>query len=223
VAVLWNPNHLGNPGAFKETQVAAQALKGMLISREVRNQEEIERVFSAINKDRPRALLELADPLTFLHRGLITERANKHRLPAMYSFREAVDAGGLMSYGTSFPDLLRRAATYVDKILKGTKPADLPVEQPMTFELVINLKTAKQIGLTIPPNVLVRADKVIKQGSNHSARSSSSKRSRRSNRPESSTTMPEPFCDPNVLNDWNNWKRWSGVGSKGGTKLESRG
>jgi putative ABC transport system substrate-binding protein len=87
---------------------------------------------------------------------------NKHKLPAMYSFKEYIDAGGLMSYGTSFPDLVWRAATYCDKILKGTKPADLPVEQPIKFELIINLKAAKQIGLTIPPNVLVRADRVIK-------------------------------------------------------------
>ena len=95
-------------------------------------------------------------------RKLIVEFAAKHRLPAMYSFREYVDAGGLMSYGTSFPDLFRRAAVYVDKILKGAKPADLPVEQPKKFEFIVNLKAAKQIGLTIPPNVLVRADRVIK-------------------------------------------------------------
>jgi len=129
---------------------------------EARNREEIERVLSGIGKERPQALFELPDPLTFFHRELIAEVAAKHRLPAMYSFREYVDAGGLMSYGTSFPDLFRRAATYVDKILKGAKPADLPVERPMKFELVINLKAAKQIGLTIPPNVLARADKVIR-------------------------------------------------------------
>ena len=129
---------------------------------EVRNREEIERVLSAAAKERPQALFELPDPLTFFNRQLITEFAAKHKLPAMYSFREYVDAGGLMSYGTSFPDLFRRAATYVDKILKGTKPADLPVEQPMKFEFIINLKTAKQIGLKIPPNVLARADRIIK-------------------------------------------------------------
>jgi putative tryptophan/tyrosine transport system substrate-binding protein len=162
VAVLWNPNHPGQPAAFKETQVAAQGLKVTLISKEVRNREEIERVLSGMGKERPQALFELPDPLTVFNRQLITEFAGKHKLPAMYSFREYVDAGGLMSYGTSFPDLFRRAATYVDKILKGTKPAELPVEQPMKFELVINLRAAKQIGLTIPPNVLARADKVIR-------------------------------------------------------------
>ena len=162
VAVLWNPNQPGQSAAFKDTQVAAQALRVTLISMEVRNREEIERALSGMGKDHSQALFELPDPLTFFNRELITEFAAKHRLPAMYSFREYVDAGGLMSYGTSFPDLFRRAATYVDKILKGAKPADLPVEQPMKFELVINLKTAKQIGLTIPPNVLARADKVVR-------------------------------------------------------------
>ncbi len=161
VAVLWNPNHPGQPLAFKDTQVAAQALQVTLISLEARNREELERVLSAIGKERPQALLELADPLTFFHRRLITEVAARHRLPAMYSFREWVDAGGLMSYGTSFADQFRRAATYVDKILKGVKPAELPVEQPMRFELVINMKTAKALGITFPPSILVRADHLI--------------------------------------------------------------
>jgi putative ABC transport system substrate-binding protein len=113
-------------------------------------------------KDRPQAFFELPDPLTFFNRELIAGFTIKNKLPAMFSFSEYVDAGGLMSYGTSFSELFRRAAIYVDKILKGVKPADLPVEQPMKFDFVINLKTAKQIGLTIPPNVLVRADKVIR-------------------------------------------------------------
>jgi len=162
VAVLWNPNQPGQSAAFKDMQIAAQALKLTVISLEVRNREEIERLLFEKGKDRPQALLELPDPLTFFNRKLIAEFAAKHRLPAMYSFREYVDVGGLMSYGTSFPDLFRRAAIYVDKILKGAKPADLPVEQPTKFELVINLKAAKQIGLTIPPNVLARANHVIK-------------------------------------------------------------
>jgi putative ABC transport system substrate-binding protein len=143
-------------------QAAAQGLKVTVISMEVRSREEIERVLSGKGKERPQAFLELPDPLTFFNRELIAEFAARQRLPAMYSFREYVEAGGLMSYGTSFPDLFHRAATYVDKILKGAKPADLPVEQPKKFEFVINLKAAKQIGLTIPPNVLARADRVIR-------------------------------------------------------------
>ena len=103
----------------------------------------------------------LGDPLIFVHRARIAELAAKHRLPAMYLFRESVEAGGLMAYGPSFHDLGRRAASYVDKILKGAKPGDLPVEQPTKFELVINLKTAKALGLTIPPALLQRADQVI--------------------------------------------------------------
>jgi len=162
VGVLWNPNQPGQSAAFKDAQAAAQALKLTLISMEARNREEIERVLSAIAKEQPQALFELPDPLFFFNRQLIPEFAVKHKLPAMYSFREYVDAGGLISYGTSFPGLFYRAATYVDKILKGAKPADLPVEQPTKFELVINLKAAKQIGLTIPPSVLARADRVIK-------------------------------------------------------------
>jgi putative ABC transport system substrate-binding protein len=162
VAVLWNPNQPGQQAAFKDAQLAAQALKVNLISLEARNREEIEKVLSPIGKERFQALFERPDPFIFVHRQLIVEFAAKHKLPSMYSFREYVDAGGLMSYGTSFPDLFYRAAAYVDKILKGAKPADLPVEQPSKFELVINLKTAKQIGLTIPPGVLARADKVIK-------------------------------------------------------------
>jgi putative ABC transport system substrate-binding protein len=162
VGVLWNPNQPGQPAAFKDMHAAAQALKVTLVSMEARNREEIERVLSGVGKERPQALFELPDPLTFFNRKPIVEFAAKHGLPAVYSFREYVDAGGLMSYGTSFPDLFHRAATYVDKILKGAKPAELPVEQPKKFEFIINLKAAKQIGLTIPPNVLARADQVIR-------------------------------------------------------------
>ena len=129
---------------------------------EARNAEEIEKVLSGLGKDHAQALFELPDPVIFINRQLIAVIAAKQKLPAMYSFREYVDAGGLISYGTSFPGLFYRAATYVDKILKGAKPADLPVEQPTKFELVINLKAAKQIGVTIPPSVLARADQVIK-------------------------------------------------------------
>jgi ABC-type uncharacterized transport system substrate-binding protein len=133
-----------------------------VISMEARNRKEMEKVLSESAKDQSQALLELPDPLLFVNRELIAEIAAKLKLPTMYSFSEYVDAGGLMSYGTSFPGLFHRAATYVDKILKGAKPADLPVEQPTKFELIINLRTAKQIGLAIPPNVLARADRVMK-------------------------------------------------------------
>jgi putative tryptophan/tyrosine transport system substrate-binding protein len=117
---------------------------------------------AASKKDRAGGIIVLSDPLFGTHRRRITEFAAKSRLPAIYTGREFVDAGGLMSYGNNFDDLYRRAATYVDKILKGAKPADLPVEQPMKFEFIINLKAAKQIGLTIPQSVLFRTDKVIK-------------------------------------------------------------
>jgi putative ABC transport system substrate-binding protein len=162
VAVLWNPNQPGQSIAFKDMQIAAQVLKMSVISLEVRNREEIGRLLLEKGKDRPQALAELPDPLIFFNRKLVAEFAAKHKLPAIYSFSEYVEAGGLMSYGTSFPDLFRRAATYVDKILKGAKPAELPVEQPTKFELVINLKAAKQTGLTIPPNVLARANRIIR-------------------------------------------------------------
>ena len=128
----------------------------------LRGLDDVEPAFSAIKGERANALIVLRNPLTATHRTRIVDFAAKSRLPSMYGDKEFVDAGGLMSYGVSIPDLWGRAATYVDKILKGAKPADLPVEQPTKFELVINLKTAKQIGLTIPPNVLARADRVIK-------------------------------------------------------------
>ena len=162
LAVIWNPQQPGQQLAYKESQVAAQTLKLTVTSIEVRNREDIEKLLPGVGKDRIEALLELPDPVLFANRGLITEFATKHRLPAMYSFSEYVEAGGLMSYGTSFPGLFHRAATYVDKIFKGAKPAELPVEQPTKFESVINLKAAKTIGLTIPQRVLARADSVIK-------------------------------------------------------------
>ncbi len=161
VAVLWNPTHPGQPLAFKETQVAAQTLGLTLLSMEARSREDLVSVFAATPQERAEALSVLPDPLTFSHRGLITESANRHRLPAMYGFREWVEAGGLMSYGASSPDLWRRAAAYVDKVLKGAKPADLPVQQPTRFELVSNMRTARALGLTVPQSVLFRADQVI--------------------------------------------------------------
>jgi ABC-type uncharacterized transport system substrate-binding protein len=133
-----------------------------LHSLEVKTAQDIENAFADIPKVRPNALLVILSPLVTLYSKRIVELALKQKLPGIYPTRQFVEEGGLMAYGPLIGDLYRRAATYVDKILKGAKPADLPVEQPMKFEFVINLKTAKQIGLTIPPNVLARADKVIK-------------------------------------------------------------
>ena len=129
---------------------------------DVLEHKDIEAAFRAASKGRAEAVIVLVSNVLNLHRAQVVELAVKNRLPATYPFLDFVQAGGLMSYGVNFTDLFRRAATYVDKILKGAKPADLPVEQPKKFELIINLKAARQIGLTIPPNVLVRADKVIK-------------------------------------------------------------
>jgi len=162
VAVLLNPANPTNPLQLKEIQAVAPALSVTLLPFEAKGPDDIDRAFTTIGKERPGALLVFGDPMLGTHQKQIIELAVKSRLPAIYSTRPNVETGGLMSYGTNFADLFRRAATYVDKILKGSKPADLPVEQPTKFEFVINLKTAKQIGLTIPPNVLVRADKVIK-------------------------------------------------------------
>jgi ABC-type uncharacterized transport system substrate-binding protein len=163
VAFLWNPDLRGAVLDYNQTEGAAGPLGLQLQSAEVVRAEEFDRVFSAVTKGRAQALIVPgANPLAFANRDRIASFAQRNRLPSMYGQREFVDAGGLMSYGPSAPDLFRRAATYVDKILKGTKPADLPVERPRKFELVINLKTAKQIDLTIPPNVLARADTIIK-------------------------------------------------------------
>jgi putative ABC transport system substrate-binding protein len=162
LAVLSNPTSAAVPPQMRETEVAARALGLQLQPLEVRGPDDLERVFQAATKQRAGALITLDDAFVFTQRTRIVKLAAKNRLPAIYGFREFVDAGGLMSYAANLSDIYRRAATYVDKILKGTKPADLPVEQPTKFEFIISLKAAKQIGLTIPPNVLVRADKVIK-------------------------------------------------------------
>ena len=162
IAVLWNPTNPTNPLQLKETQAAAPGLGVTLLSLEAKGADDIEHAFSAIRKERPEALIVIGDPMFGTQQKRITQLTIKSRLPAIYGATESVDAGGLMSYGTNFADLFRRAATFVDKILKGTKPVDLPVEQPKKFEFIINLKAAKQIGLTVPPNVLARADKVIK-------------------------------------------------------------
>jgi putative tryptophan/tyrosine transport system substrate-binding protein len=162
VAALWNPTGRVASPVFKETSAAAQALSLQLHSFEVQTLQDIEKALVEIPKLRSSALLVLLTPLVTLHSKRIVELALKQHLPGMYPTRQFAEEGGLMAYGPLIGDLYRRAATYVDKILKGAKPADLPVEQPMKFEFVINLKTAKQIGLTIPPNVLARADKVIR-------------------------------------------------------------
>jgi putative tryptophan/tyrosine transport system substrate-binding protein len=162
IAVLWNAANPVKVLDFKETEMAAQALGLKLQSLKVKASEDFDKEFKATTIQRAGALVVLQDALTVYNARKIVSFAKTSRLPAMYGSTEFVDVGGLMSYAVNFPDLFRRAATYVDKILKGAKPGDLPIEQPIKFELVINLKTAKQIGLTIPPNVLVRADKVIK-------------------------------------------------------------
>ena len=163
VAFLWNPDVRGAVLEYKETEGAASSLGLQIQSFEVVRAEDLDRAFSAVMKDRAQALIVPGvNPVAFANRSQIASFAQTNRLPSMYGQREFVDAGGLMSYGDSAPDMFRRAATYVDKILKGRKPADLPVQQPTKFELIINLKTAKQIGVTIPPNVLARADKVIR-------------------------------------------------------------
>jgi len=162
VAVLWNAASPEKALEFEETQVAARSLRVLLQSLEVRGAKDFESAFRAATRERTGALLTLTDALTISQLSRIAELAAKSRLAAIFSEREFVDAGGLLSYGPSSADLSRRAAIYVDKILKGAKPGDLPVEQPTRFELVINLKTAKKIGLTIPPELLIRADKVIK-------------------------------------------------------------
>ena len=161
VAVIWNPDAPGPVLGFKELEIAAKVVDVPLESLPVRGPKDFERAFRAA-RDRAGGLLVIQDVVTVTHLKQIVKLATAHRLPAIYMEREWAEAGGLMSYGVNQNDLHRRAATYVDKILKGAKPADLPVEQPTKFEFVINLKAAKEISLTIPPNVLARADRVIR-------------------------------------------------------------
>jgi len=162
VAVLWNAANPANASAWQETQAAAGALGLLLHSQDVRGPQDLEGAFALTAQARPDALLVLGDSLLNMHGQQIVAFATQQHLPSMFGRRESVRAGGLMYYGSSPPDRFRRAAYYVDRILKGAKPADLPVEQPMKFELVINLKTAKALGLTIPPHILFQADEVIK-------------------------------------------------------------
>jgi len=162
VAVLGNSTEPGNPQLLRETELAAGVFGVQLQYLDVRGPKDIETAFRAASKGRAEAVLLLPSPVLNPYRTEIADLAVKSRLPVIYGQPEFVEAGGLMVYSVSFTDLFRRAATYVDKILKGRKPADLPVEQPKKFEFIINLKAAKQIGLTVPPNLLVRADRVIK-------------------------------------------------------------
>ena len=164
VAALWHPGDLGELTEKQmrtEEDVAARALGVRLQVVEARGPEDFDRAFSDMTRAHMDAVIVQSTNIFFIERGRLVDLAARSRLPAMYQGREFVDAGGLISYTANVADLFRRAATYVDKILKGAKPADLPVEQPTKFELVINLKTAKALGLTIPPSLLLRADQVI--------------------------------------------------------------
>ena len=162
VAVHGTSTSASNAQSLRETELAAGALAVKLQYLDVRSPKDIEAAFRAAATGRADALLVLGNPILNNQRKQVVELAVKHRLPATYTRPEFIEAGGLMYYGTNYNELFRRAAIYVDKILKGAKPAELPVEQPKKFELIINLKAAKQIGLTIPPNVLASADKVIR-------------------------------------------------------------
>ena len=161
VAVLSNPTNAYTAVLIKEAEAAARSLAVRVQLLGVREANAFDRAFSAVRKERADALLVLADPTFVFHRTRIVEFANQNRLPAMYPHREYAEAGGLMAYGTDLRDNYRRGASYVDKILKGAKAADLPVEQPTKFELVINVKTARVLGLTIPQSLLLRADQII--------------------------------------------------------------
>ena len=163
VTLLVSPNVPGNAIDLNDMEMAARSLRLRIQTLEVGSSSALDGVFKTLIKERADAFIVFpGQPTLFVNRKQIVALAAKNRLPAMYPLADYVDAGGLISYGVNNRDMFRRAATYVDKILKGAKPADIPVEQPTKFELVINLKTAKQIGLTIPPNVLARADRVIR-------------------------------------------------------------
>jgi putative tryptophan/tyrosine transport system substrate-binding protein len=162
VAIIWNPDVRGAVFDYKETEAAARLLRLQLQSVEVSRAEDLDRAFSAVTNQRAQALIvQTPNPVLFANRSQIVSFAQRNRLPSMYGQKEFADAGGLITYGPNTADLFRRAATYVDKILKGAKPGELPVEQPTTFEFVVNLKTAKTLGLAIPQSLLQQADHVI--------------------------------------------------------------
>jgi len=161
IGVMWNPNYKGMAARFKEAQSVAPAVGMQVRSLEVSSLRDMEALFEQISKDPPAGLLLLADPLTLSLRARIVEFAREKRLPAIYELREFVEAGGLMSYGANVGEMHRRSAYFVDRILKGAKPADLPIEQPSRIELAVNLNTARELGLTIPQSILLSADTVI--------------------------------------------------------------
>ena len=161
VAVLWYPLHPTTPRTFKETQHAAGQLGLNVQSLAVKDERELMGAFATATSERAEGLVVLRDPFMVRHRVLVADVTAKKRLPAIYETSDFVEAGGLMMYGPNFAELYRRSAGYIDKILKGAKPGDLPVERPSKFSLVINMKTAKALGLTIPPSLLLRADHVI--------------------------------------------------------------
>ncbi|MBI4637272.1 MAG: ABC transporter substrate-binding protein [Candidatus Rokubacteria bacterium] len=161
MAVLWNPANVQHALFLKEAEVAARALGLGLRALAARDADALDQAFATMSREHAGALVVLADAMSYVHRTRIADLAAKHRLPAIYGQKEHVEAGGLIAYGPGFVDRYRRAGIYVGKILKGSKPADLPVEQPTKFELIINLKTARALGLTIPPSLLLRADQVI--------------------------------------------------------------
>ena len=161
VGVLWNPANQGGPRQWQETQSAARKLRLTLQSLEVRDPNDVPRAFSTMTQKRPDALVIVTSALTTAYRPIIIEFANRQRIPTMFAVKADVEAGGLISYAPSLSDSFRRAARYVDKVLNGANPGDLPIEDPTKFELVINLKTAKALGLTIPQSLLGRADQLI--------------------------------------------------------------
>src|SRR5687767_2920598 len=161
VALLTNPTNPFHVGSEQQLRAAATAMHVKAESFAVRNESEFEAAFEAMLRQRPGAMIMLADRLFLHHRKRIVDFALKHRLPAVYAYQELVEAGGLMSFGPSYPGMHRRAAYFVDRILKGASPSELPMEQPSQFELMINVKTARALGLTIPPSLLLRADQVI--------------------------------------------------------------
>jgi putative ABC transport system substrate-binding protein len=162
VAVFWDPTNPASSASLNELGTAAQSLRLKIQPMEIRNVNDLEGAFQDATNRRVGAVMMLSSPVIFTHRRRVVNLAAKRRLPTIHSQIEFADTGGVMVYGPSDADMYRRAATYVDKILKGAKPSELPVEQPVKFDFIINLKTAKQIGLTIPPNVLARADRVIR-------------------------------------------------------------